>query len=124
MIYFLQIDIPKPVQNSLIEYGILGIAVLALGYFAWYQHTTLQKYATETQRKSDAMTEKFIELSKEQTAIASRQTNIQEQQLIQQKEYNSSVTDSLKNLPAQVVREMNYEKMKEQQRHHDRSQEG
>jgi hypothetical protein len=54
------------VQNSFLEYGVVGILALILGYFAWNQYTRLVNKNDALEKKIDALQEEMMGLIVEQ----------------------------------------------------------
>jgi hypothetical protein len=54
------------VQNSFLEYGVVGILALILGYFAWNQYTRLVNKNDALEQKIDALQEEMMGLIVEQ----------------------------------------------------------
>jgi hypothetical protein len=54
------------VQNSFLQYGVVGILALILGYFAWNQYTRLVNKNDALERKIDALQEEMMGLIVEQ----------------------------------------------------------
>lgn len=54
------------VQNSFLQYGVVGILALILGYFAWNQYTRLVEKNDALERKIDALQEEMMGLIVEQ----------------------------------------------------------
>jgi hypothetical protein len=92
--------------NVLLDYGVLGVVVLATGYFAWYLFKTQQKYAEGWREEAKEMSKAFIELSAKQNAIADRQADIQERQVSQTKEYYDSVSKKISDMETRVIEEI------------------
>jgi hypothetical protein len=92
--------------SALIDYGVLGIVVLAVGYFAWHLFKTQQKYAEGWREEAKEMSKAFIELSAKQNAIADRQADIQERQVSQTKEYYDSVSKKISDMETRVIEEI------------------
>lgn len=57
----LQINQPA-VQNGLLQYGILGIVALVLGYFAWDSYKRLVERNDALEKKVDALQEEMTSL--------------------------------------------------------------
>lgn len=57
----LQINQPA-VQNGLLQYGILGIVALVLGYFAWDSYRRLVDRNDALEKKVDALQEEMTSL--------------------------------------------------------------
>jgi hypothetical protein len=54
------------VQSSFLQYGVVGILALLLGYFAWNQYTRLVNKNDYLERKIDALQEEMMGLIVEQ----------------------------------------------------------
>ena len=54
------------VQNSFLQYGVVGILALILGYFAWNQYTRLVNKNDALEQKIDALQEEMMGLIVEQ----------------------------------------------------------
>ena len=54
------------VQNSFLEYGVVGILALILGYFAWNQYNRLVVKNDALEQKVDALQEEMMSLIVEQ----------------------------------------------------------
>lgn len=57
----LQINQPA-IQNGLLQYGILGIVALVLGYFAWDSYRRLVDRNDALEKKVDALQEEMTSL--------------------------------------------------------------
>lgn len=62
----LQIIQSSTVENSFLEYGIVGILALLLGYFAWSQYNRLVKKNDQLEKKVDILQEEMMNLIVEQ----------------------------------------------------------
>lgn len=94
------------VGNSLLDYGVLGIVVVGIGYFAWHLFKTQQKYAEGWREEAKDMSKAFIELSAKQNSIAEKQADIQERQLVQTKDYYDTVMKRMEDMEDKVIREI------------------
>jgi hypothetical protein len=54
------------VQNSFLQYGVVGILALILGYFAWNQYVRLVNKNDYLEKKIDALQEEMMGLIVEQ----------------------------------------------------------
>ena len=54
------------VENSFLQYGIVGVLALLLGYFAWNQYTRLVTKNDELEKKVDTLQEEMMSLIVEQ----------------------------------------------------------
>lgn len=62
MMEFLQIANPAtyPIEEYLLQYGVLGLLAFILGYFAWSQYTRLAKKNDELEKKIDLLQEQMV----------------------------------------------------------------
>jgi hypothetical protein len=56
----------ETVENSFLQYGVVGILALVLGYFAWNQYTRLVNKNDALEQKIDALQEEMMGLIVEQ----------------------------------------------------------
>jgi hypothetical protein len=56
----------ETVENSFLQYGVVGILALVLGYFAWNQYTRLVNKNDALEQKIDALQEEMMNLIVEQ----------------------------------------------------------
>jgi hypothetical protein len=54
------------VEDSFLQYGVVGVLALLLGYFAWNQYTRLVKKNDELEKKVDTLQEEMMSLIVEQ----------------------------------------------------------
>jgi hypothetical protein len=54
------------VETSFLQYGVVGVLALLLGYFAWNQYTRLVKKNDELEKKVDTLQEEMMSLIVEQ----------------------------------------------------------
>lgn len=62
----LQVLTNETVENSFLQYGIVGLLALVLGYFAWNQYNRLLKKNDELEKKVDALQDEMMGLIVEQ----------------------------------------------------------
>jgi hypothetical protein len=58
----LQVLTTETVENSFLQYGVVGILALALGYFAWNQYNRLVSKNDALEQKVDALQEEMMSL--------------------------------------------------------------
>lgn len=56
----------ETVENSFLQYGVVGVLALVLGYFAWNQYTRLVNKNDALEQKIDALQEEMMGLIVEQ----------------------------------------------------------
>jgi hypothetical protein len=56
----------ETVENSFLQYGVVGILALVLGYFAWNQYNRLVDKNDALEKKVDALQEEMMSLIVEQ----------------------------------------------------------
>ena len=56
----------ETVENSFLQYGVVGMLALVLGYFAWNQYTRLVNKNDALEQKIDALQEEMMNLIVEQ----------------------------------------------------------
>lgn len=56
----------ETVQNSFLQYGVVGALALILGYFAWNQYNSLVTKNDKLEKKIDALQDEMIGLIVEQ----------------------------------------------------------
>jgi hypothetical protein len=56
----------ETVENSFLQYGVVGILALVLGYFAWNQYNRLVSKNDALEKKVDALQEEMMSLIVEQ----------------------------------------------------------
>jgi hypothetical protein len=56
----------ETVENSFLQYGVVGILALVLGYFAWNQYNRLVSKNDSLEKKVDALQEEMMSLIVEQ----------------------------------------------------------
>jgi len=98
--------------SALIDYGLLGIILIGVAYFAWSLHRTQQKYADEWRKEASESSKAVIELSGRQIGIQEKQSEIQEKQNLQTKEFYDSLGKQVDELPSKIRREIEYAEMK------------
>jgi hypothetical protein len=52
----------ETVENSFLQYGVVGILALVLGYFAWNQYNRLVSKNDALEKKVDALQEEMMNL--------------------------------------------------------------
>lgn len=52
----------ETVENSFLQYGVVGILALVLGYFAWNQYNRLVSKNDALEKKVDALQEEMMSL--------------------------------------------------------------
>lgn len=62
----LQILSDHAIQNNLMQYGILGLVALILGYFAWLQYQRLVAKNDNLEQKIDRLQEEMMQLLMEE----------------------------------------------------------
>ena len=62
----LQVLTTESVENSFLQYGVVGILALVLGYFAWNQYNRLVIKNDALEQKVDALQEEMMNLIVEQ----------------------------------------------------------
>jgi hypothetical protein len=62
----LQVLATETVENSFLQYGVVGILALVLGYFAWNQYNRLVIKNDALEQKVDALQEEMMNLIVEQ----------------------------------------------------------
>jgi len=62
----LQVLTTETVENSFLQYGVVGILALVLGYFAWNQYNRLVSKNDALEQKVDALQEEMMNLIVEQ----------------------------------------------------------
>jgi hypothetical protein len=92
--------------NALIDYGVLGIVVLAVGYFAWHLFKTQQKYAEGWREEAKEMSKAFIQLSTKQAMIDEKQAEIQERQMNQQQHNHEETITKLDKMESKIIEEI------------------
>ena len=106
---FLQID--ATFANSLAEYGILGLVLLAVGYYAWNLTTAQRRYAEEWREEASVSGKAIIELSTRQIAIQEKQAELQQQQTQQTKEYYDSMNRRMDEMPGKVAEKLKLDRL-------------
>ncbi len=105
----------QEVGNALLDYGIIGIALLIVGYFAWHLYKIQERNSEEWKKDAKESHKAFQELSSKQNMIAEKQIEIQEKQMIQTKDFYDSLNEKVEDLPGRMIKEMNYQKLLAQQ---------
>lgn len=62
----LQVLTNEAVENSFLQYGVVGALAIILGYFAWNQYNRLLKKNDELEKKVDALQDEMLGLIVEQ----------------------------------------------------------
>jgi hypothetical protein len=62
----LQVLTTETVENSFLQYGVVGILALVLGYFAWNQYNRLVSKNDALEQKVDALQKEMMSLIVEQ----------------------------------------------------------
>lgn len=62
----LQVLTNQNVENSFLQYGVVGALAVILGYFAWNQYNRLLKKNDELEKKVDALQDEMMGLIVEQ----------------------------------------------------------
>ena len=62
----LQVLTNEAVENSFLQYGVVGALAIILGYFAWNQYNRLLKKNDELEKKVDALQDEMMGLIVEQ----------------------------------------------------------
>lgn len=57
---------PKVIEDVSMQYGVIGIVALLLGYFAWMQYSSLVKKNKELEEKVDRLQDEMMNLIIEQ----------------------------------------------------------
>lgn len=105
----LQVD--TVIASSLAEYGIVGVVLLAVGYYAWNLTATQKKYAEEWRQEASTSSKAVIELSTRQIAIQEKQSELQQTQNAQTKEYYDNMNRRMDEMPAKVAEKIKLDKL-------------
>lgn len=62
----LQVLTNEAVENSFLQYGVVGVLAVVLGYFAWNQYNRLLRKNDELEKKVDALQDEMMGLIVEQ----------------------------------------------------------
>ena len=101
----------EKISNVLLDYGVLGVILIAVAYFAWHLYKTQQTYADEWRKEAKEMTTAVVDISKEQNKINQRQVDIQEKQTIQTKEFYDALNIKMDEMPEKLIKEWRYLQM-------------
>lgn len=110
----LQIDVAG---TKLLDYGVLGIVLFIVGYFAYKLFMQQQEYTKEWKVEAKEAHHAFIELSAKQNSIAEKQIDIQREQSLQTKEFYDNIIKRVDELPARTLKEINYSRLQQTQNH-------
>jgi hypothetical protein len=105
--------------TKLLDYGIIGIALVFVGFFAWYLFKKVEKDGDLWRAESSKMNDNFITLVTEQNKTNQRLIDIREKDVAQNKDFHDSMKKSVEDLPAQTIRELKYHNLQAQQTHNN-----
>ena len=108
----LQIDLAG---TKLLDYGVLGLVLFGVCYFAWHLFKTQQKYTDEWRTEAKEMSKAVVSISNEQNKINHRQVEIQEKQTAQTKEFYDSLSQKVDGMPEKFIKEWRYSQLQDQQ---------
>lgn len=99
--------------SIVLDYGVLGVALLALAYFAWHQYRRDQMHSDELKKDNKEMNEKFITLSTRQTNIQEKQAELWEKHSIQTQHFHESMQQKVDDIPLKVLKEIIYKQLED-----------
>jgi len=108
MLLPLQID---QAATKLLDYGILGLALIFVGFFAWYLFKQQQRYAEGWREQSAKLADSFVDLTSKQNQTNQRLIDIREKDVMQAKEYHEDIRKSVDNIPEKIIKELNYQRL-------------
>lgn len=110
--------IPLQIETALLDfknYGLPGLIILALGFFAWKLYSQQVKYAEGWRMEAKEMTQNFMDLSSKQNETNNRLIDIREKDVAQNKEFYDDITKKVEAIPERTVRELDYRKLQRSQ---------
>ncbi|RRO19686.1 hypothetical protein [Flavobacteriaceae bacterium 14752] len=92
--------------NKLLDYGILGVVLLFIGFFAWKMYQKIN--ADQEVWRSEAIQSRkdLIELSVKQNELNSKLVDIREKDVEQNKDNHNNIKRHLERLPEEVAKEV------------------
>ena len=105
--------IPLQIQQAttkLLDYGILGLALVFVGFFAWYLFKQQQRYAEGWREQSAKLSDSFVSISQKQNETNQRLIDIREKDVMQSKDYHEDIRRSVDAIPEKIIKELNYQK--------------
>jgi len=101
--------------TKLLDYGVLGIVLFFVGYFAYKLYMQQQGYTQEWKLEAKESHKAFVELSAKQNSISEKQIEIQEKQTLQTKDFYDSIIKRVDELPSLTLREIEYNRLQDKQ---------
>lgn len=108
----LQVDLAGA---KLLDYGVLGIVLFFVGYFAYKLYMQQQEYTKEWKTEAKEARLEVFELTSKQNSISEAQLEIQKSQAVQTKEFYDNIIKRVDDIPGRTVKEINYNRLQEKQ---------
>ncbi len=96
---------------KLLDYGILGLALVFVGFFAWYLFKQQQRYAEGWREQSSKLAENFVDLVSKQNQTNQRLIDIREKDVAQSEKHHEDVKKGIQDLPEKIIKELNYQRL-------------
>lgn len=100
--------------TKLLDYGVIGIALVFVGFFAWYLFKKQEKNADEWRDQSKKMSESFITLVTKQNETNQRLIDIREKDHSENKEFHEDISKKVDELPEKFIKEFEYRQLRQQ----------
>ena len=110
--------VPIQIETALLDfknYGLPGLIILALGFFAWKLYSQQVKYAEGWREEAKEMTQNFMNLSQKQNETNNRLIDIREQDVAQNKEFFKNISEKVSEIPEKTIKELEYQKLQRSQ---------
>lgn len=112
MLHPLQIDLAG---TKLLDYGVLGLVLFFVGYFAYKLYMQQQEYTKEWKSEAKEARMEVFELTSKQNSISEAQVEIQKAQALQTKEFYDNMIRKIDEVPRRTVKEIDYSRLQHQQ---------
>ena len=99
--------------TRLLDYGLAGIGLMAMGFLVWYLLKKSDENSKEWKEESKKMSGNFVTLVTEQNLTNQRLIDIRERDVVQHKEFYNELKKEIGEIPRKTISELNYKQMNE-----------
>lgn len=97
--------------TALLDYGLIGILLVIVGYFAWHLYRIQEENSKEWKSEAKESSKAVYELTSKQNNINEKQLELQTQGNVQSKEFYDALNNKMDLLPEKILKEMQYQKL-------------
>ncbi len=101
--------------TRLLDYGVLGIALIFVGFFCWYLINAREKDAKEWKEQGKEMSKNFVQLVTKQNETNQRLIDIREKDSNENREFHEDISRKVDDLPNRLLKEMEYRTLQKSQ---------